>query len=53
MNTVSLKTINCQRQQQHNHMPSNAGFDDNIEAMHVVAMPALAGNRIIVKKVKN
>jgi len=45
MNIVSLKTINHQQQQQHNCMPSNAGSDDNTEAIHVVAT--------ILLKVKN
>jgi len=50
MNIVSLKTINHQQKQQHICMSSNAGFDDNTEAVHVAAMPvSLAGIRIILK----
>jgi len=47
-----LKTINHQWQQQHNVCLAMQ-VNDNTEAEHVAAMPALAGIRIILKNSKN
>jgi len=53
MNIVYLKTINHQWQQQHNHMPSDAGLMTTLRPCMWLAMPALAGIRIILIKGKN